>query len=111
MIKPFVPVALLACAFVVGCNSQDAKDLGQDAGKLAETAGRSAANAGVAVKVNTMLGLHKDVDISGLHIEAEGGKVTVGGHVNTKQEKALVLNLANKTRGVEKVIDKLRVEP
>ena len=58
-----------------------------------------------------MLGLHKDVDISGLHIEAEGGTVTVGGHVNSKKEKALVLELANKTRGVDKVIDDLRVEP
>lgn len=110
MNKALIP-ALLGLVILTGCNSQDAKDISQDAGKLAETAGRSAANAGVAAKVNTMLGLHKDVDISGLHIEAEGGKVTVGGHVRTKQEKALVLNLANKTRGVDKVVDDLRIEP
>lgn len=111
MKRPLIPFAILAMVILGGCNSQDAKDITSDAGKLAETAGRSAANAGVAAKVNTMLGLHKDVDISGLHIEAEGGKVTVGGHVRTKQEKSLVLNLANKTRGVDKVIDDLRVEP
>lgn len=107
----FVMPIVLAGFLLAACNSTDAKDITQDAGKLAETAGRSAANAGVAAKVNTMLGLHKDVDISGLHIEAEGGTVTVGGHVNSKKEKALVLELTNKTRGVDKVVDRLRVQP
>ncbi len=96
---------------MAGCNPTDAKDLSQDAGKLAESAGRAAANASVAAKVNTHLGLRKDVDMTGLHIEAEGGTVTVGGHVNSKAEKTRVIQIANQTKGVEKVIDKLRVEP
>jgi len=108
-VKPifFCALALL----IAGCNPTDAKDISQDAGKLAESAGRSAANASVAVKVNTALGLRKSVDMSGLHVEAEGGTVTIGGHVKSKKEKALVLEIARDTRGVDKVIDNLRVEP
>lgn len=108
--KPILFCAL-AIALLVGCNPTDAKDITQDAGKLAESAGRSAANASVAAKVNTALGLRKSVDMSGLHVEAEGGTVTIGGHVKTKKEKALVLEIARDTRGVDKVIDDLRVEP
>lgn len=109
MTKRFATGLLLALV-LAGCNPTDTKDLAQDGGKIAETAARAAGNAGVAAKVNTMLGLHKDVDISGLHIEADGGTVTVGGHVGTAKEKKLVLDLAFKTRGVDKIVDKLRVE-
>lgn len=106
------PIFFCALALLItGCNPTDAKDISQDAGKLAESAGRSAANASVAVKVNTALGLRKSVDMSGLHVEAEGGTVTIGGHVKSKKEKALVLEIARDTRGVDKVIDDLRVEP
>lgn len=97
--------------FIIGCNPTDAKDLTQDAGKLAESAGRSAANASVAAKVNTALGLRKSVDMSGLHVEADGGTVKIGGHVKTRKEKALVLEIARDTRGVDKVIDEIRVDP
>lgn len=110
-VKSLIVPLLLLVICLVGCNPTDAKDIAADGGKLAETAARSASNAGVAASVNTMLGLHKDVDLAGLHIEADGGTVTVGGHVKTAKEKKLVLELANKTRRVEKVVDKLRVEP
>lgn len=107
----YVLAAAVALAALVACNPTDAKDLTQDAGKLAESAGRAAANAGVAAKVNTHLGLRKDIDMTGLHIEAEGGTVTVGGHVHSTADKTKVLQIAKLTRGVEKVIDDLRVEP
>lgn len=103
-------IAVLVTLVLAGCNPTDTKDLAQDGGKVAETALRAASNAGVAAKVNTMLGLHKDVNLSGLHIEADGGTVTVSGHMGSAKEKKLVLDLANKTRGVDKVVDKLRVE-
>lgn len=96
---------------ITGCNDQDAKDLGQDTGKLVETAARSARNAGPVVAVNTVLGLRKDLDISRLRVTAEGSTVTIGGHVKTKKEKATVLELAKNTKGVEKLIDEIRVEP
>ncbi len=104
-------LALLVGLLLVGCNATDSQELTQDVGKVAETATRSLANASLAVKVNTHLSLRKGVDMSGLRVESEGGTVTVSGHVHTPQEKSLVLTLARETRGVERVVDKLRVEP
>ena len=46
----------------------------------------------------------------GLHIEADGGTVTVGGHVRNVEEKKRVLDTVEGIRGVEKVIDKLNVK-
>jgi predicted small secreted protein len=102
---------LIAAFILTGCNDQDAKDLGQDTGKLVETAARSARNAGPVVAVNTVLGLRKDLDITGLRVTAEGSTVTIGGHVKSKKEKATVLELAKNTKGVEKLIDEIRIEP
>lgn len=102
---------VLGGLLLVGCNATDSQELTQDVGKVAETATRSLANASLAVKVNTHLSLRKGVDMSGLRVESEGGTVTVSGHVHTPQEKSLVLTIARETRGVERVVDKLRVEP
>lgn len=95
---------------LIACNPTDSSELTGDAGKFAETAVRSISNASVAVKVNTALSLRKGVHMEGLHVESEGGIVTIGGHVGTQKEKNLVLSIAKETRGVEKLIDKLRVE-
>ncbi|MCB0826636.1 MAG: BON domain-containing protein [Armatimonadetes bacterium] len=106
----WIPFLVLAVC-VVGCNSKDANDITRDAGKLAETTVRSVANATVAVKVNTALSLRKGVHMENLHIESEGSTVTIGGHVETSSEKKLIMEIAKETRGVEKVVDDLRVEP
>ena len=98
-----------ALLLFAGCNPGDARELTEDTKKLAGTAGKAAGNASVAARVNTVLSLRKGVDMSGLHIEAEGGTVTVGGHVRNAEEKARVLETVDGIRGVEKVIDKLRV--
>ncbi|MCU0315702.1 MAG: BON domain-containing protein [Fimbriimonadaceae bacterium] len=96
---------------LVACNPTDAKELTQDAGQLAESGTRSLVNASLAVKVNTALGLRKGVDMTGLRVESEGGTITVSGHVRTAKEKALVLEIARETKGVEKVVDKLTIKP
>jgi osmotically-inducible protein OsmY len=106
-----IAIVFVAAALLSGCNPTDAKDMSQDGGKFAETAIRSAANASVAAKVTTMLGLHEDVNILDLKVEAEGDTVTISGRVKTKKERDLIIGLANKTRGVGKVIDKLEVKP
>lgn len=100
-------LALSLCA----CNPQDASDLGDSVEDLAKTSAKAAGNASVAGKVNLALSLRKGVHMEFLHIEAKGGTVTVGGHVTTKAEHDLILKIAQETRGVEKVIDDLRIEP
>jgi osmotically-inducible protein OsmY len=101
---------LFLLMLLAGCNPGDARDIAQDTGKLAKTTAKAAGNASVAASVNTVLSLRKGVDMSGLHIEAEGGTVTVGGHVRNAEEKKRVLETVDGIRGVEKVIDKLNVK-
>lgn len=106
------PCVLLPLCFVLlACNSKDASDLSRDVGQVAKTATRAAGNAQVVVRVNAALAQRKGVDVSGLHIENDGGTVTVGGHVRSAREKNTVLNAVKEIRGVDRVVDKLRVEP
>ena len=107
----FIVLALVGLVIVSGCNSNDATNLKQDASQLGKTATRAAANATVAGKVNMALSLRKGVSIKNLHVEAEGNVVTIGGHVNTALEKQTVLDVANNTIGVDRVVDQIRVEP
>jgi osmotically-inducible protein OsmY len=107
--KHAIGFALLAVV-AAGCNSSDAKELSQDAGRLAKTAGRAVGNAQLAARVNAALANRKGVDMSGLHVEAEKGVVTLGGHVRNAEEKQRVLETARDVRGVDKVVDKLRIQ-
>jgi osmotically-inducible protein OsmY len=104
-------IAILALVLISvwGCNSEDAHDLSRDAGNLAQSATKAAGNAEVVVRVNAQLAQTKGVDVSGLHIENKAGVVTVGGHVRTAEEKALVLKTTESIRGVDKVVDDLRI--
>ena len=102
---PLLPFTFL----LVACNSKDAADLSRDVGKVAKTATRAAGNAQLAGRVNAALAQRKGVDMSGLHVESEGGTVTLGGHVRTAKEKRTVLDTVNGIRGVDKVVDKLTI--
>jgi len=92
------------------CNSQDARELTQDAGKLGKTAARAAGNAQLVARINGALAQRKGVDMSGLRVEATGGVVTVGGHVRNAKEKRTVLDTVEGIRGVDRVVDKLRIQ-
>ena len=101
-----VIVTLLA----LGCNPRDAENITRDAGSLAKSTAQAAGSAQLAGRVNSVLVQRKGVDMSGLHIEAQDGVVTVGGHVRDAAEKRRVLDTVEGIRGVEKVVDKLRIK-
>jgi osmotically-inducible protein OsmY len=103
-------MGVVAALAIAGCNSEDASNLGQDAKNVAQHAGQAIGGVTLATKVNTALGLRKNIDIKGLHIEAKDGVVTVGGHVSSREEKQRVLDTVDNTVGVDTVIDQLRVE-
>lgn len=107
--KHAIGLALLAF-LAVGCNPTDAKELSQDAGRLGKTVGKAVGNGQLAARVNAALANRKGVDMSGLHIEAKDGVVTVGGHVRNAEEKRRVLETVNDQRDVKKVVDKLRIQ-
>ncbi|AIE84974.1 BON domain-containing protein [Fimbriimonas ginsengisoli] len=101
---------LLATAMaVVACNSQDANDLKRDVGKVAETGGRALGNAQLVARINAALLQRKGVDVSGLHIEARNGVVTLGGHVHDAAEKKRVEEAVKEIRGVDSVVNNLRI--
>jgi osmotically-inducible protein OsmY len=103
--------ALVFILFVsVACNPQDSTNLQRDASNLGKSATRAAANATVAGKVNAALALRKGVSLKNLHLEAEGSIVTISGHVGSALEKRTVLDVATNTVGVDRVIDKIRVQ-
>ena len=106
-----LPILLFCAVVLAGCNPTDRSDLQRDASQLGKTASRAAANATVAGKVETALDLRKGVSIKNLHVDADGSTVTIGGHVGSDQERKTVLDVANNTIGVDKVIDKMKVEP
>ena len=110
MLKPIGAFLCLTLA-LAACNPTDAKDLQSDARNLADTATRAAANASVAAKVSTALNLRKGVHLEGIDIDSEAGTVTISGEVETQEEKDLILEIAQETRGVEEVVDEIRVEP
>jgi osmotically-inducible protein OsmY len=95
----------------LGCNPRDAGNISRDAGNLAKSTAQAAGSAQLAARVNSILVQRKGIDMSGLHIEAQDGVVTVGGHVRDAEEKRRVLDTVDGVRGVEKVVDKLRIEP
>lgn len=103
-------LALLGLSVIVlaGCNSQDASNLGKDTKQMASDAGHAFGGTALAAKVNTSLSLHKGIDMSGLHIEAQDSTVTVGGHVRDKHEHQVVISTVKDTTGVDHVIDKLK---
>ena len=95
---------------VVGCNSRDATNITDDAQKFAHDAGRSMSGVSLAAKVNMVLAVRKGVDISGLHVEAKDGVVTISGHVQDDKQKGVVIATADEITGVDKVVDDLKIE-
>ncbi len=98
------------CFLLWGCNDKDKKGLTEDAQKLAVTAGTALKNAELAGKVNGVLTVWKGVDMSGFQVQTEGSTVNLEGTVRDEAERKRILRAVNQIRGVEKVIDKLKIK-
>lgn len=94
---------------MTGCNSKDQSDLKSDTGKLIESGSRSLGNATLAAKVQTALSLRKGVSLLGVSVQSEAGTVTLEGMVGSLKEKQLIAEIARETKGVEKVVDLIKV--
>lgn len=103
--------ALVLCGALFGCNARDAGSLERDTRNLAHDTGQALDSATLVGKVTTALSLRKDVDMSGLHIEGQDGVITLSGHVHSAQERRRVVGIAKMTRGVDRVVNHLRVQP
>ena len=104
-------LALAALPLLTGCNSEDARNLAQDTGKIAKDVGQSAGNAQLYDRVTATLAQRKGVDMSGLHVEAKDGVVTISGHVRDANEKRIVKETVEGIRGVDKLdVSQLRTQ-
>lgn len=104
-------ICLLAVYGLAGCNSGDAKHLGNDVSNLGKDTTAAASNATVVAKVGSVLSMWQGVNMSGLHLTAEGSTLTLGGHVANGKERKEIVFVAKHVRGVTKVIDNLRISP
>lgn len=103
-------VSTLAATAVIGCNQEDVSNIKNDTSKLGHDLAPVVKNASLATKVNTHLTLHKGVDMSGLHVDVSDSTVTVSGYVRDANMHRVVVNVLRETTGVDRVVDKLRVE-
>lgn len=102
---------VLAAVSLAGCNTEDAGNITRDTGNLVKHTTQAAGSAQLAGRVWGALANTKDVDTKGLHIDAKDGVVTVSGHVKDMKEEKRVVDAIDNVKGVDKVIDKLRIQP
>src|SRR5689334_21781143 len=95
------PLGLVTIFFLAGCNPQDAQNLTQDTRQLAQHTGQALGSASLAAKVNSALAMRKGVDMSGLHVDVQGGTVTLGGHVRNREERTRIVDTVEGVRGVD----------
>ena len=109
MMTKITGIVVLLGIGLCGCNPQDAAELKQDAGKLIKTTGEAAGNAKVASNVTIVLASWKGIHQDRFRVEAKGSTVTLVGSVPTAKEKAEVERVAKQIRGVDTVINNLKV--
>ena len=92
--KRLVPVALIAIGlFFVGCSSQAVDD------------------SVVTAKVKGELATDKQTSAIKIGVDTIGGVVTLSGTVPTDTEKSKAEEIAKKTDGVKRVVNKISVDP
>ena len=104
----------LAAAIIVfctgGCNPRNAGNLAQDVKSVSRHTGQALGSASLAAKVNTVLSLRKGVDMSGLHVDAQDGVVTLSGHVRNVEERRRVVQTVDGIRWVDKIVNQIRIQ-
>jgi osmotically-inducible protein OsmY len=72
--------------------------------------GIEAGDAGLAAKVRLRLGGDPQLAHLSIEVDAEGGRVTLWGHVSRLEDRAAAEQLARRTPGVAAVNDLIRVD-
>jgi hyperosmotically inducible protein len=101
----------LAMILSAGCNPRDAGNLAQDTRKIAQDTGQAFGSMTLAGKVEAVLSVIKNVNVTGMHVEAQDGVVTLNGHVASAAERRRVVHMVNQIRGVDRIVDNLRIQP
>ncbi len=104
---PLLAIVLVLCTF--GCNPQDAANMQRDTSRIAHDTTAAATNAQLVARVGAVFSQLKEIDMSGIHLEAKSGTLILGGHVQTAHQKQFMQQVALEVRGVQRVQNDLRV--
>jgi osmotically-inducible protein OsmY len=79
------------------------------ASKVGDTVSDAVSDGALTAKVKSKMVLDDDVAARGIDVHTSGAIVTLTGVVRSAHERDRALRLARETKGVTKVVDKLRV--
>lgn len=99
---------LNGCALLVAGGA--GAEAGYIAGKKDQSAGEVVDDQVITSKIKTKIALNSALSALSINVDTEKGVVTLSGTVKSKKEAKKALQIARETKGVTKVVDKLKVE-
>ncbi len=105
---------LFSIPLLNGCVLLVAGGAGAEAGYIAgqkdQSAGEVINDQWITTKIKTQLATDSEVSALRINVDTEKGVVTLSGTVKSKKEAKKARQIAHETKGVTKVVDKLKVE-
>lgn len=113
-IRPFFLLLILSAPLLNGCALIVVGGAGAEAGYIAgqedQTAGEVIDDQWITTKIKTKLVADWEVNALKINVDTEKGVVTLSGTVGSRNEAEKAIRIARETKGVKKVVDKLKVE-
>src|SRR5438309_1304189 len=97
----------LSLAALSGCSRGERREVDQGVRSFGAKVEHGVENAALAAKVKTALATRKDLKGTDIHVQANGSVVTLKGDVNTRQQAAEAVRVAQGTEGVTAVKNQL----
>ena len=88
-----------------------AAELGERAARASAKAGEAMRDASLTTKISAKMALDDLVKARTIDVTTDGPVVTLSGRVHSDAERERAVRIARETEGVQRVVDKLRVEP
>lgn len=113
-IRPFFIFLILSAPLLNGCAVLVASGVGAEVGYIAgqedQTAGEVINDQWITTKIKTKFAADLEVSALRIDVDTKDGVVTLSGVVRSQREADKAILIARETKGVKKVIDKLRVK-
>jgi hyperosmotically inducible periplasmic protein len=103
----WIMIAGLSLALLGGCTRGQQSQVNQEAQGLGAKVQQAAANGALEAKVKMALATRKDLKGTDIRIEANGPVVTLKGDVNTREQAAEAVKVAQGNEGVTTVNNQL----
>lgn len=109
-----VTISFVLMPYLSGCTLLVAGGAGAEGGYIAgqeeQTAGEVIDDQWVTTKIKTKFAIDSDVSAMRINVDTKDMVVTLTGTVKSKKEMEKALKIARETKGVKKVINKLKIE-